>query len=118
MDTVTCADCGEFCTGSAFGRDDQDRTICYRCCGIRDGLSMRETGRATLYLVKRGVSWAVTNWPDSISFPVTEIRKGAHNMARVRYDFWFRVNNVEQWYGYQIGDNTEIAHCRRLKARA
>lgn len=84
---------------------------------------MIETGRATLYLtVTSGVISSyrsathgkITNWPGSLSFPCI-VRKGRHNIARVRYDANFAGPDGNRWHGVQYGDNTQIIHCKRLK---
>lgn len=121
--TFTCTDCGETkshdnggCVGVGYGKDKNGEKICYSCCGKRDIADMTATGRATMYLSKLGNgAWSVSNWPGTLRFPVYhEPRKGWHNIARTRYDVWFRANG-ENWHGVQYGDNTQICHCRRLK---
>lgn len=128
-----------FTTG--YGTDATGKTHCYACCAARDKAGMIETGRATLYLIGRDVPpegneaagfatrgsgfskedrtklkrWYLTNWPGSLSFPVRFMRQGAHNMARVRYDAWFTGPDGKNWHAVQYGDNTQIAHCRRIK---
>jgi hypothetical protein len=74
---------------------------------------MLKDGRTVLYLdtVKR----QLTNWPGSLVFPVHHIRTGAHNIARRRYDAWFRGPDGQTWHAIQYGDMTQLAHCRRTK---
>lgn len=103
-----------FTTG--YGTDSEGRRHCYACCAERDRQSMRETGRATLYLVKRDDGWHATNWPGSLDIKLhAEPRKGYHNMARYRYDVWFDAFG-RSWHGVQYGDNTQILHCRSVKS--
>jgi hypothetical protein len=108
---------GEHTTG--YGVDSGGRKWCYACCAARDKRRMTQTGRATLYLVDSqasvGRAFTVQNWSGSLCFPVTYCRKGAHNMARTRYDVWFTGPDGKPWYGVQYGDNTQILHCRRVK---
>lgn len=57
----------------------------------------------------------VSNWPGSFKIRVYP-RKGRHNFAGVRYDFWFNVGNHE-FHGVQYGDNTQVAYIRCLKRK-
>lgn len=124
--TQTILDCGhapsphsDFTTG--YGQDAQGRTHCYACCAENDKASMIETGRATLYLTREqpdaaaAPAWYVTNWPGSLRMHAF-VRKGRHNMAGKRYDVWFTGPDGKDWHGVTYGDNTQICHCRRLKA--
>lgn len=127
--------------GTGYGKDDQGRTFCYECCAERDREQMRQEGRITLYLTidndatdHNGTrlssaredrafgngrhypgSHKVTNWPGTLSIPATGLKVGRHNIAGRRYDFWFRFEGSD-WHGVQYGDNTQIAHCRRIKS--
>jgi hypothetical protein len=105
--------------------DSEGKRHCYACCAARDRADMRESGRAVLYLTcpergtvnmlpQHGTRHELTNWPGSLRIPVHYIRKGRHNFAGRRYDFRFRFEGQE-WHGTQYGDNTQIAHCKRLK---
>jgi hypothetical protein len=99
---------------------ERSPAICYQCCAADDKRHMNETGRIMLYLDKaRGSAIAggykVSNWPGSLSFPVSYVNVGRHNWARVRYDFRFSGPDGEPWRGTQYGDNTQIAHCTRVK---
>jgi len=102
-----------------YGIDKDGKKHCYACCAERDKRNMRETGRACLYLVKapeiNAQAYAITNWPNSLRFPVGRVRIGRHNMAGKRYDAWFMFEN-ETWHAVTYGDNTQIAHCRRVKS--
>lgn len=108
-----------------------ERKACHACCADLDRADMIATGKATLYLTweqeARPRAQAgqyihrkhakVSNWGGSLSFPVASlIRVGAHNIARVRYDFRFTGPDGATWAGTQYGDNTQIAHCRRVRA--
>lgn len=111
-------DCGhaesphsDFTTG--YGTDPETgKRHCYACCAERDKQRMRDDGRITLYLTDR----TVTNWPGSLKIPVHHLRKGAHNMARTRYDVWFSFEGA-LWHGVQYGENTQICHCRKTKGK-
>lgn len=125
--TFTCSVCGETkpvqtSGGTGYGRDKQDRLGCYQCCGVQDKARMLRDGKTTMYLtysVSPGtfnvLSGQVSNWPGTLKFPVHVVHRSHHNLARYRYDFWFTCEG-QTWHGYQVGDNTQIAHCRRTKA--
>lgn len=113
--------------GTGYAIADGGRKICYGCCAEVDLARMRETGKATLYLTMApdfdgpgnvppiGYPVAsVSNWPGTLRYPVYRVRKGRHNMAGVRYDFAFEVKGTP-WVGVTYGDNTQIAHCRKVK---
>ena len=113
-------DCGHtpsphalFTTG--YGENAAGKKACYACCAAEDQKRMRETGRATLYLSKGADGkYTVGNWPGSLKLGVYGMTRGRHNIARVRYDFGFTFEG-QPWRGTQYGDNTQIAHCRRVK---
>lgn len=118
-DNVTL-DCGHkpsahavFTTG--YGKDKNGKTFCYDCCAEDDRANMRKNGIVTLYLSKGADGkYTVGNWPGTLRIPVYGLSIGKHNMARVRYDFGFTFEG-QIWSGTQYGDNTQIAHCRRIK---
>lgn len=56
----------------------------------------------------------LTNWPGTLNLPINTIKVGRHNIARRRYDFWFTFESAN-WHGVQYGDNTQLAHCRKVK---
>ncbi len=96
---------------------ERSPAVCYTCCADDDRREMIETGRAVLYLTQTAPAH-VSNWPGSLSFPVPYISRGRHNIAGRRYDFSFTGPDGKEWRGTQYGDNTQIAHCRRVKGRA
>lgn len=93
---------------------------CYDCCAEHERQRMIESGRATLYLTSTGHDAALIDWPGNLRFPARYgyIRKGRHNIARVRYDTWFAGPDGFIWHATQYGDDTQIAHCKRTKERA
>jgi hypothetical protein len=101
---------------------EQAPAICYSCCAEQDKASMIATGKATLYLTRTSHGddaspiWHVTNWPGSLRY-YASVRKGAHNLARWRYDAWFTGPDNATWHGVTYGDNTEICRCRRTKQK-
>jgi hypothetical protein len=112
---ATILDCGhvpsnhDSCT-TGYGVDRNGRTACYACCALNDKQSMRDTGRAVLYLVNDDSE--VTNWPGSLRLHVYHARKGRHNIAGSRTDVWFQFEGSE-WHGTQYGEWSELCHCKK-----
>lgn len=117
----TCAICNQLVTHSdnlttGYGLDDQDRKVCYACCGNRDREQMIKSGKATLYLITENDGpFRVCNWPNSLSFDIHQIKNSHHNLAGRRYDVWFVGPDGWIWHGITCGDNTQICHCKRTK---
>lgn len=119
----TCDRCGRSYeaddgkTGATgYGYDAADRKICYACCADDDRAYMRDNGRIALYLTEEPRASTVSNWPGSLRFAVTSVRKGRHNIAGTRTDVWFRDADGNRWHGVQYGRFTQIVHCRRIGA--
>lgn len=124
-----CSQCGETKpfplqgggTGYAI---DQRGFVCYACCGENDRRDMIASGKALLYLTREPIAdrhypfadGKITNWPGTLAMPC-RVRRGHHNIARHRYDAWFKGPDGANWHGVQYGDNTQIIRCRRLKGR-
>ena len=108
--------------GTGYGLNKADDFVCYACCGENDRREMIETGKAILYLTHDRIAspsypfadGKVTNWPGTFSLPC-RVKRGRHNIARRRYDAWFIGPDGKQWHGVQIGDNTQIIRCKRVK---
>lgn len=134
MNTTTILDCGHAPSettglGTGYGVDSEGKKYCHDCCAARELTDIAATGKATLYLSRHEVlatncgnsrnahcTHKVTDWPGKLVFYCGEPRKSRHNIARWRYDVWFRVpNDVFLWHGVQYGDNTQIVHCKRTK---
>ncbi len=101
--------------------------VCFACCAVKDRESMLEHGdskRLPLYLTElpdppelgtfKSPKFKVSNWPGTLEFPVTGYSRGSHNIAGSRIDVWFMVSG-QRWWGYQIGDYTQIVHCKRVQ---
>lgn len=101
--------------GTGYARTDSGAKVCYACCAVIDKKYMDEHGRTALYLTYTKGQYFVSNWCGTLKFLCFYLREGSHNIARVRYDFYFRDHNGQRWYGTQYGDNTQIAHCHRYK---
>lgn len=100
-----------------YGLDSDGMVVCYACCAERDKQQMRATGNATLYLNHDHGPISVQNWPGSLVIQVHKRKQSRHNIARVRYDVWFRFAGYI-WHGVQYGDNTQLCHCKRTKQSA
>lgn len=101
--------------------------VCYVCVAYREMSDMIETGKATLYLVGTKQDWPiqsnwipqeVTNWPNTLRFPLRYQTTGNHNIARIRYDVWFSGPDGFVWWGVTYGNNTQICHCKRTKEKS
>ena len=91
--------------------------ICYDCCARDDQASMLKTGNSKnlpLYLATRNGRQVVQNWPGTLRYVITNIRKGNHNIASQRTDVWFRDANNDRWWGVNYGE-FDIVHCKRIK---
>ena len=124
-----CADCGKEIVpagcGTGYGAVKEggvEKKVCYDCCGVRDRNEMAATGRAVLYLTEKPmmagctVAMSVSNWPGTLVLPVRSYRRGSHNIAGSRVDVYFAGPDGAQWHGVQLGENSQICRCKRLKA--
>lgn len=123
-----CGQCGEVKpakgkVGPAYGMKERDnpqqKPICFDCCGVNDKADMVNSGKATLYLTEtkegNNTKRTVTNWPDSLTFPVIHYWAGRHNIARIRHNVNFVGPDGFVWYGVTYGNETQICHCKRTK---
>lgn len=91
--------------------------LCYSCCDEFDKQRLfgaKPGDKFYMYLtgnIQHG--YYVSNWPGSFKLRVYP-RKGRHNIAGARYDFWFYFGN-NAFHGVQYGDNTQVAYIRCLK---
>ena len=90
------------------------KRLCFDCCADHERAEMSKTGRGMLYLSTSGGTGTVSNWPGTLKVPCG-VRRGRHNIAGTRYDVWFKLDGRD-WHGVQYGENTQICHCKRLKA--
>lgn len=108
-------DCGHNNNDGKYVLDNDGKTYCYECNAEKELTNMRETGRATMYFVEKNSQYFVAIRTGFISWPVLRAKTSFHNLAGVRYDYWFRIHDGTLWHGYTVGDNTQIAHCKRVK---
>lgn len=122
-----CADCGEHkvhvnpndCGGVGYAvvrEDGIEKKVCYDCCGKRDIVDMTARGEAVLYLTVREGKSVVTNWSGTLVLPVRYSRSGRHNIAGTRETVWFTGPDGREWWGVCYGNNTQLCHCKRLRA--
>lgn len=99
--------------GTGYGYNQQRETICYECCGKNDEKELNEMpiGAKTIQYFD---GTHVVNWPGTLKIKPRYQRTGKHNIARIRIDFWFTFNG-NNFHGVRYGDNTEIAHIRKIK---
>ena len=130
MDYGKCFDCGNT-LDSQYGKDTVGNSLCYPCCAERDRKSMIETGRATMYLVKRPISttpihhggsyrWYAVNWPGTLEFHcpvVRESKTAGFGGMMPRFDASFIGPDGFWWHGRQQGWHNEILGCRRTKQK-
>lgn len=124
MEKIYCSKCGKECrpdgfaTGYAVLPVTGDK-ICYSCCGELDKQRLlNATPGDKFYMYLTGDSqhgYYVSNWPGSFKLRVYP-RKGRHNIAGARYDFWFYFGN-NAFHGVQYGTATQIAYIRCLKRK-
>jgi len=114
--------------GTGYAYNEQREKVCYTCCAEIEKEFMRKHGRIQLFMnindhpkkawgYPYGIAGRVTNWAESLSFPVLQINISRHNFARVRYDGHF-VFEGYYWHVFKCGDNTDICHCKKTKERA
>lgn len=106
----------DFTTG--YGVDSDGNNICYDCCAIEDKKIMRETGKHYLYLNTK--TRKATNWPNSLSIDITNLKYSYHNFVgkNGRIDFWFIFEGYF-WHGVLINpDFNQCARVRRTKQKA
>lgn len=116
-----CSCCGKVCetdgNGTGYGEDEHGNKYCYKCCGDRDKQALADAkigDKFIFYLTfdQRG-NGTVSNWPGTYQKSVW-VRIGKHNIARRRYDCWFK-EGVNNFHGVRFGDNTEVCHVKCIK---
>jgi hypothetical protein len=87
--TFHCVDCNQdkpiqVDGGTGYATLPSGDRVCYSCIAVRDRAAMIEQGQSSslpLYLTGKSIhkrndgTWAVTNWPNTLSFPVQRITK-------------------------------------------
>ena len=120
METFYCVSCkqekthtSEFTTG--YGVKPNGDKVCFDCCAIGDIQYMKDHGKNTLYLTWNDKGVFVSNWPGTFKAHCPVTWKSGHNWGLTRYNVRFNGPDKKVWYGYTIGDNTQICHCKSTK---
>lgn len=107
---------GAFTTG--YSTDLEGKRHCYDCCAKNGRESMVRDGHSRGLPLYWSGGDEVTDWPGHLRFKLYPWRRvSRHNWGLLRTDFWFNGPDGFVWHGFQIGENTQIAHCRRTKER-
>jgi hypothetical protein len=118
-ETFKCCACGQnkpvqHDGGTGYGTDKAGNKICYECIGLEELFALRAAKPGETFIMYFDGK-QVMNWPGSFKQTVTRVHAGRHNIAGKRYDFYFFVNR-KPFHGVTYGDNTQIAHVKRIKA--
>lgn len=122
MEKIYCSKCGKECRQEGFAAGytvlpETGDKICYYCCGKLDKQQLLKANPGDkFYMYLTGnieYGYYVSNWPGSFKIKVFP-RKGSHNFAGVRYDFWFEFGH-KAFHGVRYGNNKQVAHIRCLK---
>lgn len=115
----TCSVCKEHKVhesdlSTGYGRDNNDNIICFDCCGKQDALALEQLQPKNKFIMYLDTNeQTLSNWPGTFKIKLHAVRKGRHNFARTRYDAWFDYKG-NNYHAVQYGDNTQIAHIRRV----
>ena len=122
-DRTICDLCGEKIKvtykvgGTGYAVDNQDRTICYECCGKQDAELLRNGEKPLLYLSHTKADlWEVTNWPGSFRIPVHKIG----TMKLFGFGGYYKVNTVSfcfegTWYTGHDGKNDQVLRYHKVR---
>lgn len=135
--TFLCSICQQsrpMISGRGYRISAAGERVCFACSAELDRQRMMKQGRATLYLnlrfdTSRGrqkcsvtgrlrfpVSISdsyVSDFTSTLRFPAKKIKITKHNLAGIQYYVWFTGPDGCEWVGVQVGDKTQICHCRR-----
>lgn len=114
---------GEYVLTTGYGiAPGTNRRICYACCAERDRERMIADGRAVLYLASAappGSALQLQNWPGSLTFPVRGHRRATGYGFGGSYPIvtgFFIGPDGRPWTFRHAGNNSQLAHCRRIRA--
>ena len=117
----TLCDCGHIAISNGFstgyGRDDDGKKICFKCCGKNDVKTLLTTGKLHGYYSRdKKLGMVFSNWPGSLKIHSYYSRDSWHNFAGKdgRTDFWCKFKG-HVYHGVHIGHNNECATLRRTK---
>lgn len=116
----TCSVCHEHKThesdfSTGYGKDKDNNIVCFDCCGKQDAISLEQLKpKEKFYMYLDAKKQTLSNWPGTFKIKLHGIRTGRHNIAGKRYDTWFNYKG-NNYHAVQYGDNTMVAHIRRIK---
>jgi len=99
--------------GTGYGIDNNDKKKCYTCIGENEKQELRNSKIGDKFYGYFSNDH-YTNWPSSLKIKPYYKKESRHNWGCIRTDFWFNFEGKAFW-GYQIGENNEIARIRRIK---
>jgi len=116
MTNTHCTQCNaEFIPNGCspgYGTDCQtNQRYCFDCCAGRGLKSMRETGKATLYLTND----VLTDWPGKLRFEIRHKRTSRNNWGAPRTDVWFVLDGA-YWNGVHVGNSHQLCNVKRTKS--
>lgn len=124
-ETVKCFKCGKACKPegifTGYAVDEDGNNYCYNCGAIIESQALRELpvgGKMHLYLVedKQHNRWNLQNWTGKLSIPIYRVKRGRHNIAGVRRDFWFEFwGNAYHGVQYGYEDYSQLTTVTRIK---
>lgn len=124
METVKCVKCGKICKPdcivAGYAVDNEGNKYCYKCAAKKSAQTLRDLpigGKTYLYLVARNNSWSVQDFMGLLSIPVYHVKLGRHNIAGIRYDFWFEYHD-NLYHGVVYGRDSQLARIKRIKGNA
>lgn len=98
--------------GTGYAVVETGKKMCYACCGAYEARILRETKKLQGYL--HGNEF--TNWPGTFRIPLGIYRRvSRNNFGAKRTDFWATWEG-RRYHGVQVGDNTECAWIKEVKA--
>ena len=116
--------------GTGYGKDNDDKSFCYECCGERDRQELRDMkpGDRTIHYLcvdlddKRpgaAIGYTVQNWPGTMKIKVDRSKQSSirNRQAALGYvgriDVWFTFEG-RRFHGFNMGDNM-VLRIRRIK---
>jgi hypothetical protein len=99
--------------GTGYATDAHGNKTCYECCGKQDEkelASMQPGEKTVMYWDGK----QITNWPGTLKISPYRTTSAPHNIGGRKTNIWFTFAG-NHFYAYQIGNNSQIAHIRRIK---
>lgn len=84
---------------TGYAKDGNGQYVCYSCAAWLDVIAMRDGKDPGLYLSRDANGVRVKNWPGTLDMPVTNLRRGLHNMTGTKSTVHFIGPNGSVWTG-------------------